>query len=309
MDSPLNGKKLAVIGDPIDHSLSPVIQQAMLDALGMDCTYERIRVPGGSTADWLSTAAALGLAGFNATMPHKSDLVPLMDELSDDARMYRSVNTVVIREGRFLGFNTDGEGFLRSILEQGIDPEGKSIAVFGAGGAARSVVLKLAATGAKRITVCCRSPEKAAELSSASPVIRLAGLSRQSTDAVLAGSDLLINCTPLGMQGVGADFEDFSFLDALPASALVCDLIYRPLKTRLLCEAEKRGHAAMNGLGMLIHQAILALEHFSGLELDAAAMKAAVMARLLPVLNKENYEKMHHLAVLTIFNFILQHSH
>lgn len=283
MDSPLNGKKLAVIGDPIGHSLSPVIQQAMLDALGQDCTYGRIRVPGGSTADWLPTAAALGLAGFNATMPHKADLVPLMDELSDDARMYRSVNTVVLRNGRFIGFNTDGEGFLRSLLEEGIDPAGKRIAVFGAGGAARSVVLKLAATGAKSITVCCRSPEKAAELAT-SPAVRITDLSREATDAALAGADLLINATPLGMQGVDADFEDFSFLDALPSSAPVCDLIYRPLRTSLLLEAERRGHRTLNGLGMLIHQAILALEHFAGMELDAAAMKDAVMARLLPVL-------------------------
>ena len=280
----LSGKKLAVIGDPIGHSLSPVIQQAMLDALGLDCTYERIRVPGGATADWLPTAAALGLAGFNATMPHKVDLVPLMDELSDDARMYRAVNTVVLRDGHFLGFNTDGEGFLRSLLDEGIEAQGSKIAVLGAGGAARSVVLKLAVTGAKRITVCCRNPEKAAELAAASPAVRIADLSPQSTDAVLAKADLLINATPLGMQGVDADFEEFSFLDALPSSAPVCDLIYRPLRTSLLLEAEKRGHRTLNGLGMLIHQAILALEHFAGMELDAGAMKAAVMARLLPVL-------------------------
>jgi shikimate dehydrogenase len=217
-------------------------------------------------------------------MPHKADLVPLMDELSGDARMYRSVNTVVLRDGRLLGFNTDGEGFLRSLLEEGIDPAGKRIAVLGAGGAARSVVLKLAATGAKSITVCCRSPEKAAELADASPAVRITDLSREATDAALAGADLLINATPLGMQGVDADFEDFSFLDALPSSAPVCDLIYRPLRTSLLLEAEKRGHRTLNGLGMLIHQAILALEHFAGMELDAAAMKDAVMARLLPVL-------------------------
>jgi len=285
MRSRLNGKRLAVIGDPIEHSLSPVIQQAMLDALGLDCTYERIRVQAGTAADWLPGAAALGLGGFNATMPHKADLVPLMDELSADARMYRSVNTVVLRDGRFLGFNTDGEGFLRSIMEQSIDVRGKRIAVLGAGGAARSVVLKMAAEGAERITVCCRSPEKAAGLAGASPAVHVADLSRQSTDSVLADSALLVNGTPLGMQGVASDFEDFTFLEALPASAPVCDLIYRPLKTRLLEEAEKRGHPTLNGLGMLIHQAILALEHFAAMELDAAAMKAAVMERLLPVLN------------------------
>ena len=117
----LDGKKLAVIGDPIEHSLSPIIQQAMLDELGISCTYERILVQAGSVAAWLPSAPELNLAGFNATMPHKTDLVPLMDTLSDDARMYRSVNTVVIREGRFHGHNTDGEGFLRALHDAGME--------------------------------------------------------------------------------------------------------------------------------------------------------------------------------------------
>jgi len=286
MASPLDGKILAVIGDPIEHSLSPVIQQAMLDALGLTCTYGRIRVPAGTVADWLPGADALGLGGFNATMPHKTDLVPLMDELSDDARMYRSVNTVALRNGRKLGFNTDGEGFLRSLKDDGILPEGRHVVVFGAGGASRSVVLKLAVSGVSNITVCCRTPEKAAELAVASPLVRVVNMSRSSTDASLGKADLFINCTPLGMQGVGVDFENFDFLDALSSSTPVCDLIYRPLKTNLLREAERRGHPILNGLGMLIHQAILALEHFADMELDASEMKKVVMARLLPVLEK-----------------------
>lgn len=284
MNSILTGKKLAVIGDPIEHSLSPVIQQAMLDALGIACTYERILVSAGSVSAWLPVAPDLNLAGFNATMPHKTDLVPLMDTLSDDARMYRSVNTVVIREGRFHGYNTDGEGFLRSLLEEDIHVRDMRVVVYGAGGAARSVVLKLAAEGAESVTVCCRTPQKAEELAAASPRIRLCRMTEKACETALAEGELFINCTPLGMQGVQAQFEDFSFLDMLPPSAPVCDLIYRPLKTRLLEEAEKRGHAAMNGLGMLIHQAILALEHFSSLSLDAPLMKAAVMKRLIPVL-------------------------
>jgi shikimate dehydrogenase len=115
-------------------------------------------------------------------------------------------------------------------------------------------------------------------------VVCIADLSRSSTDAVLAEADLFINATPLGMHGVGTDFESFDFLNALPSSAPVCDLIYRPLKTNLIREAEKRGHLTLNGLGMLIHQAILALEHFADMELDSAAMKAAVLERLLPAL-------------------------
>lgn len=286
MSSLLNGKKLAVIGDPIAHSLSPLIQQAMLDELGIDCTYGHILVPAGTVSEWLPTTPGLNLAGFNATMPHKTDLVPLMNTLSDDARMYRSVNTVVIRDGQFHGHNTDGAGFLRSLHDEGIRQEGKRVVVYGAGGAARSVVLKLAAGGVKSICVCCRTPSKAEELVRASDLVRVTTTAGKDFEQALAEAELFINCTPLGMQGVSAQFADFDFLNALPTSAPVCDLIYRPLRTRLLEEAEKRGHQTMNGLGMLIHQAILALEQFASLDLDATVMKHAVMKKLLPALGQ-----------------------
>ncbi len=283
----LDGKTLVIIGDPVEHSLSPLIQQAMLDEMGWNCTYGRLRIPGGSVAEWLPKAVASGLAGFNATMPHKTDLVPLMDTLSEDARLYRSVNTVVIRASTLQGFNTDGEGFLRSLLEEGINPQGRRIAVFGAGGAARSVVLKLARTGAEHVAVCCRTPEKAATLADALPNISVTGMSEGSVDKILRASDLFINCTPLGMEGVGVNFKSFDFLDALPKNAPVCDVIYRPLRTKLLLEAAARGHAVMNGLGMLIHQAILALEYFSGENLDSARMKKAILQKLIPALEEE----------------------
>ena len=285
MSAFLTGKKLAVIGDPIEHSLSPVIQQAMLDELGIECTYERILVPAGTTSAWLPEAPSLNLAGFNATMPHKTDLVPLMDTLSEDARMYRSVNTVVIREGHFHGHNTDGSGFLHALNDEGISPRGKRIAVYGAGGAARSVVLKMAAEGAETITVCCRTPSRAEELAKASPRIQIIPLNDDYLQETLPETDIFINCTPLGMHGVASQFQNFHFLDMLSRKAFVCDLIYRPLKTRLLEEAEKRGHLTMNGLGMLIHQAILALEQFSSQPLDTKLMKQAAIKRLLPILD------------------------
>ena len=151
---------------------------------------------------------------------------------------------------------------------------------------AAAMLLSMTAAGAENVTVCCRTPKKAEELAARSPRIRLCGLAETACEEALQQAGLFINCTPLGMQGVQAQFDDFSFLDRLPASTPVCDLIYRPLKTRLLEEAEKRGHPAANGLGMLIHQAILALEQFASLSLDADLMKKAVMKRLLPVLNR-----------------------
>ena len=287
MSSILNGKKLAVIGDPIEHSLSPLIQQAMLDELGLYCTYGRILVPAGTVAAWLPGAPGMNLAGFNATMPHKTDLVPLMNTLSDDARMYHSVNTVVIRDGLFHGHNTDGAGFLSSLLNEGIRPEGKKIAVYGAGGAARSVVLKLAAAEAKSIAVCCRTPAKAEELARSSARVHVVALGSPDFERTLTEADLFINCTPLGMKGVPSQFADFRFLDALPASAPVCDVIYRPLKTELLKEAEKRGHQTMNGLGMLIHQARAISESWKKKKKKKKKKKRYKEKRLIPVLHQK----------------------
>ena len=158
-------KKLCVIGDPIAHSKSPLIQNAMLGALGLagEYRYEAQRVPGDETAQWLARARAEGCAGFNATMPHKEHLVPLMDQLSDDARMYGAVNTVCLRDGRAVGHNTDGEGFLRALKEAGMDPAGKRVLMLGAGGAARAVAPKLLQGGAEAVFVCNRTVERAAE--------------------------------------------------------------------------------------------------------------------------------------------------
>ena len=156
-------KKLCVIGDPIAHSLSPRIQNAMIAALGLPYEYGRQLVRPGETAAWLDRARAEGWAGFNATMPHKTALVPLMDELDEDARRCGAVNTVCLRDGKALGFNTDGAGFLRALSELGVDPQGLNAVILGAGGAAGSVALALGRAGAG-VTVCNRTVDKAAAL-------------------------------------------------------------------------------------------------------------------------------------------------
>ena len=153
-------RKLCVIGDPVEHSLSPLIQNAMIKAAGLDCIYDARRVAGCDTAQWLAQAKEEGYIGFNATMPHKENLVPLMDELSADAALFRSVNTVCIRKGRAYGYNTDGDGFLRALREAEMEPAGRCVLVLGAGGAAKAVVSKLVQAGAAGVVVangprCC----------------------------------------------------------------------------------------------------------------------------------------------------------
>jgi shikimate dehydrogenase len=273
-------KKLCVIGDPVLHSKSPVIQNAIISALGLDYIYLCQPVPRGQAGRWLECASFAGYAGFNATMPHKEELVPLMDELDDTARLCGAVNTVCIREGKYYGFNTDGGGFLRALADLGVEPAGKRVTLLGSGGAAKAVAAALAGAGAQ-VTVCNRTVSKAEDLCRMDPAhLTPADFQTETLTRLAADSQLLVNCTSLGMAGGGGDFAGLSFVDALPAGAAVCDAIYAPPETALLRRAREGGRPTMNGMGMLLHQAILALEHFTGETLDVEKAKAAALAAL-----------------------------
>ena len=206
----------------------------------------------------------------------------LMDELDGDARLFGAVNTVCIRDGRAYGYNTDGAGFLRALNDEGIDPAGKRVLVLGAGGAAKAVCLKLAQAGAE-VVVCNRTADKAAALCAHEPArLRPAGFDPDTLRREAAECGLLVNCTSLGMEGTERQFEEFSFLDALPARAAVVDLIYAPAETELLRRAREGGHQTANGFGLLVNQAVLSLEHFTGAAIDAAEMKRRLADVLLP---------------------------
>ena len=264
--------KLCVIGDPVLHSKSPLIQNTMIQALGLDYDYVCQPVKREELPAWLGRVRTEDWAGFNATMPHKEALVPYMDELDEDAKLYGAVNTVCYRNGKLYGFNTDGGGFARALTMCNIPIKGTRFTLLGAGGAAKAVTLKLVQQGASHVTICNRTAEKAAALAAHAPkVMSVAGFSEKELAEACANCDVLINCTNLGMTGSPV-FESLAFVDALPAGVPVCDLIYHPLKTNLLARAEAQGHPVMNGLPLLIHQAILALEHFTQTEINAAAM-------------------------------------
>lgn len=273
-------KKLCVIGDPVLHSKSPVIQNAIISALGLDYIYLCQPVPQGEAGRWLSCAAFAGYAGFSATMPHKEELVPLMDWLDPLARKCAAVNTVCLREGKAYGYNTDGGGFLRALADLGVEPAGKQVVLLGSGGAAKAVAAALAEAGAA-VNVCNRTAAKAEELCKMDPVrLTPAGFEIDILCKLCGRADILVNCTSLGMEGTRGDFGDLSFVDALPPGAAVCDVIYAPPETALLRRAREGGHPTMNGLGMLLHQAILALEHFTGEKLDVEKAKEAALKAL-----------------------------
>ena len=275
-------KRLCVIGDPVEHSRSPVIQTAMIRAAGLDMTYGMQRVTAGQTGAWLERAKEEGWAGFNATMPHKQALVTLVDELSDDAARFGAVNTVCIREGRVYGHNTDGAGVLQALRQSDMDPADRRVLVLGAGGAARAVVSKLVQAGAARITVANRTPDRAREVCDGvgSPALCACGFEPETLQERARHSDLVINCTSLGMTGTGAQFEDLRFLEALPRDAGVFDLIYSPARTALLERAEQLGRNTANGLGMLIWQGVYALELFAGETLEEERLAAVARKAL-----------------------------
>lgn len=273
--------KLCVIGDPVEHSMSPVIHNTILELSGLPYEYGRVQVKAEDTAAFLEQAKAEGYGGFNATMPHKTALVDLVDELDGDAALYHAVNTVVIRDGKVRGCNTDGRGFLQMLSDNGFSPEGKTITVLGAGGASRAIVLKLAQAGAARIFVCNRTLSKAEELAKEFPAqITPCAFDEQTLSDCALFSDLLVNTTPMGMTNVDAQFASFGFLDDLPKAAPVCDIIYSPPETELLRCAREQGHRTINGLGMLIHQAIFALEEFTDTKIDAEAVMPQVETAL-----------------------------
>lgn len=264
----------AVIGSPVRHSLSPVIHNAAFAAAGLDWVYLALEVAPGDCARALDGVRAFGFAGLSVTTPHKDDVARLVDERSDDAAALGAVNCVVpAADGRLRGENTDGAGFVAALREQGIEPAGLRCCVLGAGGAARSVVLALARAGAADVAVINRTPAKGAVAAGLAGAVGRVGDAR--TD--LAAADLVVNGTSVGMGGDGGLPLDPGLLR--PAQ-VVAELVVHPVRTPLLEAAEAVGCAAVDGVGMLVHQAAIAFEAWSGMPPPLPAMTAAAREAL-----------------------------
>jgi len=259
-----------VLGWPIGHSRSPRLHNYWLERLGIDGAYVPLAVAPTDLAAVLAALPRMGFAGANLTVPHKEAALALVDELDPLAARIGAVNTLVIQDGRLIGRNTDSFGFLEN-LRRGAPawlPEAGPAVVLGAGGAARAVVAALVEAGVPEIRLANRSAERAQGLAAAlgGPIRPVAWDSR---DAALADAALVVNTTTLGMAGM-APLE--IALDRLPIGAVVNDIVYVPLKTELLLAAERRGNVAVDGLGMLLWQAVPGFEAWFGFrpEVDAA---------------------------------------
>ncbi len=277
--------KLAVIGDPIAHSLSPQVHSAALDAIGIPYTYEKVQVKKGELSSFLDYAREQGIDGFNLTMPHKVDILPYLSFIDKEAERYGAVNTVAVRGEKLYGYNTDADGYMASLYMQGWRPEDKNVVILGAGGVVRTLARKMAYEGAKKVTLLNRTVEKAREICQEIAMQENAEcqydvLTPETLRRYMGDCDLLMNGTPLGMEGIAQDFPDFSFLDEMKTSAMVSDLIYRPAKTNLLQRAEKSGLCIQNGLGMLICQGLLADRIYTGMSFDMQKVFTIVEEKL-----------------------------
>lgn len=289
-------KVAGVIGDPVRHSLSPALHNAAFAHLGLDWVYVAFEVPAGQGADAVAAMRVLGVEGLSVTMPHKDAVAAACDELSPAAALLGAVNCVRRDGDRLIGENTDGAGLLRSLRTQaGLDPAGLHTAVLGAGGAARAVIVALAAAGAS-VTVVNRSPDaaaRAAEVGRAAaeaagaPAGTAAVAASTGTAAVAASAGtaavgdpeavrdaaVVVNATSLGM----ADDDPLPLDPALLRSdQVVVDLIYRPARTPLLEAAAHAGATTLNGVGMLLFQAAEQFTMWTGHDAPVDVMAAAV---------------------------------
>jgi shikimate dehydrogenase len=277
-------KVCALIGDPVEHSVSPAMHNAAFAGLGLDFIYVPFRVRPERLAAAVAGLRALAVAGFNVTIPHKVAVVPLLDSLDPLAEKIGAVNTVVQDDGQLRGYNTDAAGFLRAALEGGIKLEGSRIVVLGAGGASRAISYALAERGAD-LTILNRRQELDWAENIAGLIgrelgrpVRVLELRRDLLAGALAGADVLVNATSVGMSPNG---------DASPVppgllrqDLTVFDVVYNPIETRLLKEAAAAGARTVSGIDMLAWQGALAFELWTGRPAPVDLMRRVAIAAL-----------------------------
>ena len=269
---------------------------------GVDARYLNCEVVPEALGDAVRGATAMGWAGFNCSLPHKVAVIEHLDGLGASAEVIGAVNCVVARDGRWIGENTDGQGFLAA-LRTVVDPAGKSLVILGAGGAARAIAVEAALAGAVRITVVNRGRERGEELAALLNAKTPLGIAEGGPSGALEGgpltaaaprasfaawqgdfalppdTDILVNATSIGLH---PDVDARLPLDpeTLRPGTVVADVIPNPPRTRLIRDAEARGATVLDGLGMLVNQGVIAIRHWTGVDPDPAVMRRALEAAL-----------------------------
>ncbi len=246
---------LAVIGNPIEHSLSPLIHGAAIEAAGVDFAYVAFRVEDAAGA--VAAMRALGLRGYSVTIPHKEAVIPYLDHLADSAKHCRSVNTIVNENGILTGHSTDGAGAVAALRAGGVDPSGIHARIVGTGGAARAIAFALLEAGAADLSFQAAIPEQAAKLAADLHAAKPGFVVADNRDRL----GLLVNASPIGMH---PNVDEMPVDAALLVPPLaVFDIVYNPLRTRFLATAEAAGCRIVDGVGMFAEQAALQFELFT----------------------------------------------
>ena len=275
---------VGVFGHPAAENPGVVIQEAAFRALGLNLwRYLTIDVDPDKLEDAIKGLKAFKMRGINCTIPHKINVIPHLDELSESARLIGAVNTIVNTDGKLFGENTDGKGFMESLQENGVDPKGKKIVILGAGGAARAVSVELSLAGADSITIVNR-PEDAHLAKSLMELLNKiiknnTFVTWDHTYQVPADTDILVNATSIGLYPNVDDIPNIDLNTILP-TMFVQDVIPNPAVTPFLRAAEARGARWNTGTGMLINQAALNIEMWTGLKPDKAVMLKALQEAL-----------------------------
>jgi shikimate dehydrogenase len=265
--------RACLFAHPAKHSLSPAMHNAALESLGIAARYEARDVPPESLAAEFAALRNSSLWGVNLSIPHKEASLELVDSVSAEARAMGAINTVVNQNGALHGLNTDAPGFMAALLEAGCNPAKLQVMVLGAGGAARGVCWALQQSGAK-VNLWNRSPARARQLCDE---FGLNFVSDADLEVHVRASSLLVNTTSVGLDN---PLESPLPNGVLPHTGWVCDIVYRPLETKLLKDARARGLTGIDGLGMLVHQGALALKAWTGRDAPVEIMRKAALAQL-----------------------------
>jgi len=273
-----------IFGHPVEHSLSPYMHNSAFVKLGLDCVYVAFDIKPGKLGDAVRGLKALNVHGINITIPHKETILNLLDEIDNDAMLVGAVNTVINKDGRLTGYNTDVGGFLRAVKEDfGLLPDGKKIFVVGAGGAARAVVVGLATNRAAEVVIVNRTRSKAdalaQEFKNHFPKITFKSLSLRDSRAIsteISNTELVINCSSAGMKGENPLNLP---LGLLPKGACIYDLVYEPSVTPLIKDARDLRLNSNSGISMLLYQGVEAFEIWTGKKAPVEEMKKALTVK------------------------------
>ncbi len=278
-----NTKLLALLGHPVEHSISPAMHSAAAGLLDLPYVYLAFDITPEKLPEAIDSLRLFGARGFNLTMPLKRDVIPLLDRISDAARLCNSVNTVTIEEdGSLNGDTTDGRGLIRSLTESGVYKKDAAFTILGAGGAARSIAAALALDGVSDLVLCKRKnatfdeAREYVKMLSSECVIKGDICDMSDPDAFssrMAKTDILINATNVGM---GADDRSPVEKKLLRRDMFVCDIIYDPQETRLLKDAASIGAGTANGLGMLLYQGAESFRIWTGEEMPILEIKKTI---------------------------------